>query len=60
MYAASLAIVLPSIGVPVLVFLRSDRLFHFIQALSERLSLLTGFYLIIDLAGLIIVITWNL
>jgi len=60
MYAASLAIVLPSIGVPVLVFLRSDRLFHFIQGLSERLSLLTGFYLILDLAGLIIVITRNL
>jgi len=60
MYAASLAIVIPSIGVPVLVFLRSDRLFHFIQALSERLSLLTGFYLILDLAGLIIVITRNL
>ena len=58
-YAASLTIVLPSIGVPVLVFLRTDRLIHLIQGLSERLSLLTGFYLFLDLAGLIIVILRN-
>lgn len=59
-YAAGLAIVLPSICVPVYFFLRSDRLFRSIQGLGERLALLTGFYLFLDLAGLIIVIIRNI
>jgi hypothetical protein len=60
MYAASLAVVLPSVGVPVYFFLRSDRLFRSIQDLSERLSLLTVFYLFFDLAGLVIVLIRNI
>jgi len=60
MYAASLAIVLPSVGVPVYFFLRSDRLFHSIQDLSERLSLLTVLYLFFDLAGLVIILIRNI
>ena len=60
LYAASLAVVLASIGVPVYLFLRSDNFIRSIQGLSERLSLLTGFYLFLDLAGLAIVILRNI
>jgi hypothetical protein len=59
MYAASLAIILITIGIPVFLFLRSDKLTRSIQDLSERLALLTGFYLLLDLAGLVIVIVRN-
>lgn len=59
-YAVSFAIVLPSIGVPVYLFLRSDKLFRSIQGLSEQLSLLTMFYLFFDLAGLVVVIIRNI
>lgn len=60
MYAACLAIVLPSIGVPVYVFLRSDKMIQSIQGLNDRLSLLTIFYLFFDLAGLVIVLIRNI
>jgi len=60
MIAASLAIVTPTILVPVFLFLRWDKVVGSIQELSERLSLLTMFYLIFDLAGLVIVLIRNL
>ena len=60
MYAVSLVVVLPSIGVPVYLFQRSDRLFRLIQNFSERLSLLTVFYLFFDLAGLVIILIRNI
>jgi hypothetical protein len=60
MYAVSLAVVVPSIGVPVYLFQRSDRLFRFIQNFSERLALLTVFYLFFDLAGLVIILIRNI
>lgn len=60
MYAASLAIVVPSIGAPVYLFLRSDKVVRSIQGFTDRLSLLTMFYLFLDLAGLVIVILRNI
>jgi hypothetical protein len=60
MYAVSLAVVLPGIGVPVYLFIRSDKFVRFLQDLIERFSLLTWFYLTLDLLGLVIVILRNI
>lgn len=60
LYAASLAVVLPSISIPAYLFLRSDKLFRFIHGLTERLAPLTMFYLSFDLIGFIIVVLRNI
>lgn len=60
LYAMSLAVVLPTILLPMYLFIRSDKFIRFIQELIERLSLLTVFYLIFDAMGLIIVIVRNI
>ena len=60
LYAVSLSIVTLSVGVPVYLFMRSDQFIRSFQGLCERLSLLTGFYLFLDLAGLVIVIIRNI
>ena len=60
LYAISLAVVLPTVLVPVYLFLRSHRSVRFMQELTERLSVLTWLYLLFDLAGLVIVILRNL
>lgn len=59
LYEGALAIVIPTVVIPVYGFIRSDKFFHFIQELIDRLSLLTMFYLVFDVAGLIIVIIRN-
>ena len=60
LYASVLALVLPTFLIPVYLVLKSDKFFRLIQGLIERLSLLTMFYLFLDLAGLIIVIVSNI
>ena len=59
LYGVSLAIVIPSILVPVYFFLRSDKLSLAIQELVDRLLVLSIFYLLFDLVGVVIVIIRN-
>ena len=60
LYGGSLAIVVPSFILPTYFFLRSNKLYLFMQELIERLSLLTTLYLIFDLTGIIIVTARNI
>jgi hypothetical protein len=60
LYAAALAIVTPSILLPVYLFMRSKKSTALMQELMERLSLLTVFYLIFDLLSLLIVVLRNI
>ena len=60
LYAAALAIVTPTILLPVYLFIRSKKFTPLMQELMERLSLLTMFYLIFDLLGLVIVLIRNI
>ena len=59
LYAAIWVIVALSVIAPVLLVLRSDRAFRFVRGMIERLSLLTMFYLFLDVVGLAIVIIRN-
>ncbi|HXQ36218.1 MAG TPA: hypothetical protein VN843_19550 [Anaerolineales bacterium] len=60
LYAAALAIVVPTILIPVFLVLKSDRFLNVVQGLIERLSLITMLYLFFDLLGLIVVIIRNI
>jgi hypothetical protein len=60
LYAASLALVVPTVLIPVYLVLRSERAVRFIGELTGRLALLTAFYLFLDLAGLVILLIRNL
>ena len=60
LYAAILAMVVPTIIIPVYFVLKSDRFSNLVQGLIERLSLLTVFYLFFDLLGLIVIIVRNI
>jgi hypothetical protein len=60
LYAACLAVVSPTILLPVYLFIKSKKSIAFMQDLMERLSLLATFYLFFDLVGLIIVIIRNI
>ena len=60
LYGIALAAVTPTVLVPALLILRSDKALQFTHGLIERLSLLTMFYLLFDVAGLVIVIIRNL
>jgi hypothetical protein len=55
-----LAVVIPSILIPVYLFIRSNNSIKWMQDLTERLSILTMFYLLFDVAGFVIVIIRNL
>lgn len=59
LYVGSLAIVIPTVALPVYFFLRTDKVSAFMQELMDRLSLLTMLYLLFDLIGLVIVIVRN-
>ena len=59
LYAISLALVGPTVVLPVYFVLRSDKFFRSVQGFFERLSLLAMFYLFFDLVGLVIVIVRN-
>ena len=59
LYAAALAIVVPTIVIPVYLVLKSDRFLNLVQGFIERISLLTMLYLFFDIVGLIIIIIRN-
>ena len=56
----SLTVVLLTILIPVYLFFRSTKVSLLIREFTDRLSVLTIFYLLFDLAGLIIVIIRNI
>lgn len=60
LYGGSLVTVILTVILPTYAFLRSNKVFFFMQDLIERLSVLTMLYLFLDLAGLIIVIIRNI
>jgi hypothetical protein len=60
LYAISLALVGPTIAIPVFLVLRSEKFLKGLQSVFERLSLLTMFYLFFDFVGLVIVILRNI
>ena len=60
LYAAALALVAPTVLVPTLLVLRSGRASQLIRGLIERVSLLTMFYLLFDVIGLVIVLIRNI
>jgi len=60
LYVGALAIVIPTIALPVYFFLRSDKPFRFMQEVIDRLSLLTMLYLFFDVVGLIVVVIRNI
>jgi hypothetical protein len=60
LYGGSLAIVLATVLLPVYLFFGSSKFSLLVQDFTDRLSVLTIFYLLFDLAGLTIVIVRNL
>lgn len=60
MYAILLAAVTPSLALPAWFALRSQAFAKAVNALVDRLSLLTSFYLVFDVAGLVLVLVRNL
>ena len=60
LYAISLAIVVPTVLLPVYSFVRSKRAVLFMKNLMERLSILSLFYLFFDVIGLIVIIIRNI
>lgn len=60
LYGVSLVIVIPTVLLPLFSFIRSKKVVAVMQNLTERLSLLTMFYLFFDLLGLIIIIIRNI
>ena len=60
LYAAILVVVIPTVLIPTYLVLRSDRSTRFILGLTERLSLLASIYLLLDGAGLVVVVIRNI
>lgn len=60
LYAGALAIVTPTIAIPIYFFLRSDNMLTKIENLADQLSILTVFYLVLDAIGITIIIIRNL
>ncbi len=60
LYAVWLAIVTPTVLLPVYLFVRSKKAVAVMQNMMERLSLLAALYLVFDLLGLIIVVIRNI
>jgi hypothetical protein len=60
LYIIATAVVTPTVLVPAYWSLRSDKALQFTRGLIERVSLLTMFYLVFDVAGLIVVIIRNI
>jgi hypothetical protein len=60
LYAMYLAVVIPTVLLPVYVFVKSKKSTRWMKELMERLSTLTAFYLVFDVIGLVIVIVRNL
>ena len=60
LYAGTLALVLPTLLIPAILVLRSERVVNLVKELNDRLSLLSMFYLFLDVVGLIIVLVRNI
>lgn len=60
LYLLSLALVVPTVGIPVFVFIRSKKAFPSMLDIMDRLSLLSTFYLFLDVIGLVIVLIRNI
>jgi hypothetical protein len=60
LYVILLAVIVPTVAAPAWLALRSDKTLRFVNALIERLSLLSAFYLFFDVIGLVIVIIRNI
>ena len=60
LYAGCLAIVTPTVLLPVYLFFKSKKAVALMQNIMERLSLLAMLYLVFDLLGLIIVVIRNI
>ena len=59
-YAVCLIVIIPTVLVPAYSFLRTQKAVTVMQNLMERLSLLSMFYLVFDLLGIIIILARNL
>lgn len=59
LYAAGLVLVTPTILVPTYLLLKSDRAYQLVQDLSGRLTTLSGLYLLLDAACLVILVLRN-
>jgi hypothetical protein len=60
LYAAVLALVVPTVLVPTYLILRSEGSTRFILGLVDRLSLLASIYLLLDAASLVVIVIRNL
>ena len=58
-YAACLMVITPTVLLPAYSFLRTNKAVTVMQNLMERLSLLSMFYLVFDLLGVIIIVVRN-
>lgn len=59
MYALAFFLVAPTVALPAWFILRSEKFLKTVNALTERLSLLSVFYLFFDVLGLVFVIVRN-
>jgi hypothetical protein len=59
-YAVCLMVITPTVLLPAYSFLRTNKAVTVMQNLMERLSLLSMFYLVFDLFGIIIIVFRNL
>lgn len=59
LYAAALVFVTPTVVLPALLVLRSGRFVRWIGEMIKSVSLLTAFYLVFDIIGLVIVLIRN-
>ncbi len=60
LYAAAIAVVVAEIAVPVWLLLRTRPMYAGVRALIDRLSILSLFYLLLDVMAIVIVIVRNL
>jgi cytochrome c biogenesis protein CcdA len=60
LYAGALAIVVPTVLLPVYFFVKSQKAVRTMQDLVERFASVATFYLVFDLLGLLIVIFRNI
>lgn len=59
LYSIAIVLVVPTLALPTWFMLRSDGFLKGFNSLTERLSLLAGFYLFFDVLGLVYVIIRN-
>ncbi len=60
LYAGIVVILSSSFLIPVMLVVRSNKVYQFVRGMIERLSLLVMFYLFFDLIGLVIVLVRNI